>query len=386
MINFTRLILDKGGLSSRLHRKHISCLVVWNITKRCNLNCKHCYVSARGDSQEEELSTREAKKVIDALVRMNVGVLLFSGGEPLLREDIFELIAYAKERGIKPVLSSNGTFISPRVARNLKSAGVVYVGVSIDGDKKIHNQFRGKRCFEKTLEGLDNCKEIGVPVGIRFTLNKFNYKSLPRLIDLAIEECIPRFCMYHLVYSGRATKTLDIGNKTRRKIIDYLISKTLEIYNHNLEILTVDNPADGVYLYKYISSLSPRRGLPVLEELLLHHGRCSAGERILAISHKGDVFACQFWNHRSVGNLRRRDLYDIWLNSQNRHLYRLRNKEEYLKGKCGICNYKKFCGGCRLRAKVVLGDVWQEDPSCYLTKKEVTDGIPLVKNASFTKE
>jgi radical SAM protein with 4Fe4S-binding SPASM domain len=385
MINLTRLLLNKRGVSGAFSKGRISCLAVWNITKRCNLSCKHCYVSARRVDTEDKLSTKEAKSLIDSLTKINTSVLLFSGGEPLLRQDIFELIAYANSKGISPVLSSNGVLISPSVAKRLRSVGIIYVGISIDGEKKVHDGFRGMRCFNQALEGLRNCQDAGIPVGVRFTLNKFNFTSLPKVIDLVIKEDIPRFCLYHLVYSGRARRGMDIEKERRRKVIDYLIKVAEHTHPEQLEILTVDNPCDGIYLYKYITAKNPEKGGAVLEELQFGHGRCSAGARIISISSQGSVFSCQFWNHKSLGNVRRKSLYDIWYSS-SLFLRKLRSKEVYLKGKCRICEFRSFCGGCRLRAGNVYSDIWQEDPSCYLTREEVSHGVPFGKGATPKKK
>ena len=371
MVNFTKLLLQKGGVSRDLHKNRISCLTVWNLTKKCNLTCKHCYISAQDRFAKNELSTKEAKKTIDQLKKINAGMVLFSGGEPLLRNDLFELIDYAKKNNVKCALSTNGTLITEKTAKDLKATGIIYAGISIDGNEKVHNRFRGDGSFKKSIQGITNCKKAGIPVGIRFTVNKLNYKSLPDIFDIIEQYEIPRFCMYHLVYSGRAEANLDIGKKTRKKIIDYLIKKTFDLKDKNLEILTVDNPCDGIYLYKYITEKYPQRKNGILQELAQNHGRCSAGERIMAISPTGDIYTCQFWNHHKVGNIRKNSLSEIWSKAPCTYLNKLRDKEKHLKGKCAECKYNEFCGGCRLRAKAVYNDIWQEDPSCFLTKQQI---------------
>ncbi len=373
MINFTRMLLNKGGVSHSLHKEQISLLVVWNITRRCNLKCKHCYISADENVARQELSLTEAKGLIDSLVKVNTGVLLFSGGEPLLRPDIWELAEYARSKGIRCGLSTNGTLISEEIARKLKDHGIIYAGISIDGDRLTHDSFRGARSFEQALEGVRNCKKAELPVGIRFTLNKLNYKSLPKVLDLLVVEDIPRFCLYHLVYSGRASSAMDIDKDTRRQVIDLLIEKTFEYAEKDVEILSVDNPCDGIYLYQQIISRNPERQEEVLKELMFRHGKCSAGERIMNISPSGDVYACQFWNTRSLGNIRETALEQIWTDKSCYLLCNLRQREEKLKGKCGTCSYKSICGGCRLRAEAVYDDMWQEDPSCFLSQDQVRD-------------
>jgi len=373
MINFTKMLLNKGGVSHQLHKEQIPLLVVWNITRKCNLKCKHCYISADESRARDELSTEEAKKVIDSLLKVNTGVLLFSGGEPLLRPDIWELAEYAREKGLRCGLSTNGTVISEDVAEKIKSCGLIYAGISIDGNRQVHDGFRGAGSFDRAWEGLRNCKKAGLPVGVRFTVNKYNYQSLAEVLDMVVEEKVPRFCMYHLVYSGRASADMDIDPDTGREVADLLIKKTKQFADLDLEILSVDNPCDGAYLYRRIRAAQPQREKAVLEELMVHHGKCSAGERILDISPQGEVYACQFWNTQSLGNVRERDLADIWNDPQNELLCSLRNRFSLLKGKCGECSYKQICGGCRLRALVKYDDVWQEDPACFLSRDEIKD-------------
>jgi len=386
MVNFTQLLLNKSGVSDRLHRNRLRCIAVWNITRACNLACRHCYISARPSSSSKELSENEARKVIDGLLEIGTGVVLFSGGEPLLRKDIFSLIRYASSKGLRCALSSNGTLITKDMAKRLKDCGIIYIGISIDGNKNVHNRFRGKNCFELALSGLRYSRDTGIPVGVRFTINRENYRTLPEVLAMVVEERIPRFCMYHLVYTGRAVKELDISNRVRRRMVDYLIRQTQMFADKDLEILTVDNPCDGIYLYKHIVERFPYRRQGILEELVSGHGRCSAGERILSISPEGEVFACQFWSYRSLGNIRERNIMDVWKDSFSPYIHKLRHKNKYLRGKCGVCLYKEFCGGCRLRAKAVYNNLWGEDPSCYLSKKEVTNGVSGGKDAAVEEE
>ena len=226
MVNFTRLLLNKSGVSGQLHRNRLCCIAVWNITRACNLACRHCYIPARPNLSSKELSDSEARKIIDDLLEIGVGVVLFSGGEPLLRKGIFSLLRYASSKGLRCGLSSNGTLITKATAEKLKDCGIIYIGISIDGSRDTHNRFRGKNCFELSLSGLRYAKEAGIPVGVRFTINKENYRTLPEVLAMVVEERIPRFCMYHLVYTGRAAKELDIGSRVRRRVIDYLIEQT----------------------------------------------------------------------------------------------------------------------------------------------------------------
>ncbi len=382
MINVCRLVSDIETVSKEIkngrktlrlrYTKHTIPIIVWNMTYACNLRCKHCYIDA-GRKREDELDTKEGKKLLEDLRDVGVEVVLFSGGEPLLREDFFEIAKYAKELGMRTVLSTNGTLIDEGVASKLKKIGIDYVGISLDGLEETNDNFRGiKGAFVMALSGIRNCLKHGINVGIRFTITKYNYKDLDDLIELAIREKVPRFCIYHLVYSGRGVsiKDVDITNEDRRKLMEYLIKKSFELKNRgiDLEILTVDNHADGVYIYNYLRNNNLKESEYVLN-LLRNHGGCSAGSKILSISPEGNVYPCQFWSDLKLGNIREESIKDIL---EKDIVEMLRNKHKYLKGKCGSCKFKKVCGGCRVRAKQVYNDMWQEDPSCYLSMREIS--------------
>ncbi|MFH1460636.1 MAG: radical SAM protein [Candidatus Omnitrophota bacterium] len=389
MINFTKLLGGKPTVSEALKSvsqkrekppAKSSCffspLVVFNITQRCNLKCKHCYLDSDNIIYKRELSLFQIKKTIDSLVCFNIPVLLLSGGEPLMHRHIFAIIKYAKSKHLRVGLSTNGTLISKQIAKKLKSTGIDYVGVSIDGACKTHDKFRNlKGAYARAIKGMRNAKDAGIKTGIRFTISKYNYKDLPQVLAMAVKEKIPRFCMYHLVYTGRGQllTEYDLNNQERRKIVNFLLASTLE-YNKkgvNLEILTVDNHADGIYIYNYLKKIKSQYADDVLALLKLHGG-CSAGSKIVDINAKGDIFACQFWQDDVLGNVKKQDFKKIWTNQNNGLLCQLRVKSKYLKGKCQRCKYKSYCGGCRLRAKVVYNDYWQEDPGCYLTEQEIT--------------
>ena len=351
-------------------------LVVWNMTNRCNLRCLHCYISAEDRDYQDEFSTEEAKAFIKDICEMGAPVLLFSGGEPLLRKDIFELGAYAKKLGTRPVISSNGTLITPEVAARIKEAGFEYVGISIDGAEATHDHFRQKKgCFQAAINGIKNCLAAGVKSGVRLTVNKHNYQDLPAVLDLVEREGIPRFCMYHLVYSGRGREMVgdDLTHEQSRRVMELLVEKALDWHKRGVktEILTTDNHADGVYLLKYVRRNMPEREQEVVE-LLKMHGGCSAGGKMSNIDPRGDVHPCQFWSHVTLGNVRQRKFSQIWSEENSSLVEKLRHLDQHVKGRCGRCNYKSLCGGCRIRAEVVHGDIWAEDPACYLTEEEIS--------------
>ena len=348
-------------------------LVVWNTTNRCNLRCKHCYLQAEDVSYDNELTHEEAMALIDDLAEMKAPVLLFSGGEPLMRKDLMELGKYAAEKGLRPVLSTNGTLIDDEKAKQLFEAGFQYVGISIDGAPKTHDFFRAKEgAFRASIEGLHACRRAGLKTGVRFTLNKYNEKELPEIFDILVEEKIPRFCMYHLVYAGRGEGMLkqDVTTERMRELMQYVADKTVELHEQGveIEILTTDNHADGIYLYNLIKEKQPERADEVMK-LLEMHGGCSAGTKFGNVDPQGNVHPCQFWQDYTIGNVREKPFSELW-NGDDPLLVMLRKKEEHVKGKCADCKYNQLCGGCRIRARAVTGDLWEEDPACYLTEKE----------------
>ncbi|MEW6607335.1 MAG: radical SAM protein [bacterium] len=362
MINLTKLSRVSENIISEMVIGDKP-IVVWNMTRQCNLSCRHCYISAHDKKSMTELTTDEAKRFIYDLASLNVPVLLFSGGEPLLRKDIFELGEFAANLGIRPVISSNGTLISSSIALSIKNVGFEYVGISIDGLADVHNEFRGiKNGFQLSFEGIHNCQEAKLHTGIRFTVNKHNFEDLPALLDLAAKESIPRFCLYHLVYTGKGKEMIqdDLDLNTKINLIKFLIFRATTI--SNMEILTVDNPADGIYFY--IQEKEPHKKA-LIETLLKMAGGCSAGQKIANVSPEGEIYPCQFWQDLSSGNVRKTPFSQIW----QKNLNMCSQIKTRLKGKCGQCSYKDLCGGCRVRAKIIYGDYLAEDPACYIDGK-----------------
>lgn len=366
MIRFNELLI--GDSSKTIELQDGLKVVVWNLTKRCNLTCLHCYINA-DSSYSDEIPTDVVKSVITNMASYGIKVILFSGGEPLLRPDIFELGIYAHSCGIHPVLSSNGCLITQSIAQKIKQANFEYVGISIDGTQDTHDRLRGKKgCFKKAINGLRILKKYGVKRGIRFTIHKENINDLPKVMDLAVREKIERFCLYHLVYTGRARQMLDINNEERKKVIEYLIQKTISLNKDriNMEILTTDNYCDGVFIYKYLQKDNQIK-TDIVMKLLRSSSGCPAGDKIINIAPEGNVYPCQFWQSKqmSLGNIKDTDFSKI-LDSGGKLLNKLKQKKEYLKGRCFECAYRDLCIGCRIRAYTAYGDYWVEDPACYL--------------------
>jgi len=355
-------------------------VVVWNVTRKCNLKCVHCYAQATEQAPADELTTAEGKTLIDDLAAFGAPVMLFSGGEPLIRKDLPELAAYAVDRGMRAVISTNGTLITPAVARNLKSIGLSYVGISLDGMKPINDKFRGvPGAFDKALEGIRNCQDAGIKVGLRFTINRFNVDEIPAIFDLLETMDIPRVCFYHLVYAGRGSEMVkeDLSLEGTRKAVDLIIDRTKALYDKGIskEVLTVDNHADGPYLYLRMLREDPERAAEVLELLKMNEGN-NSGRGIGCVSWDGEVYADQFWRHYSFGNVRQRPFSKIWTEPDDELLRKLKTKKQYVTGRCAGCAWLDICGGnFRVRAEAVTGDVWAPDPACYLTDEEIAQTI-----------
>jgi len=383
MINCTRLLCAKKGFYDQIRYEKGKPadsnrpIVVWNTTKSCNLSCVHCYFDARAKKDKDELTTEQAKAMIDDLALFGAPVLLFSGGEPFMRADLFELGKYALSKGLRTVISTNGTLISKDTAEKIKDAGFSYVGISLDGLEEVNDKFRKERgAFKKTLQGIRNCRSIDVRAGLRFTINKHNFRDIPGIFDLAEEEGIQRVCFYHLVYSGRGSAMIkeDLTQQQSRDTMDLIFERAIGLGQKNMdtEILTVDNHTDGVYLYLYLKKKDKIRAQEALKLLKINGGNKS-GIGIADVDNLGFVHPDQFWRHYSLGNVKHKNFSAIWSDESNELLKNLRSRLALLKGKCGRCNFKDICAGnFRVRAEAFYGDVWQEDPACYLSEEEIT--------------
>jgi len=351
-------------------------VVVWNITRRCNLKCVHCYAHAKDIPFDNELTTDQGKGLIDDLAAFGSPVMLFSGGEPLVRKDLPQLAAYAVEKGMRAVISTNGTLITPKMARTLKEIGLSYVGISLDGMKEINDRFRGVNgAFRSALEGIKNSQDAGIKVGLRFTVNKFNVMEIPKIFQLLEEMDIPRVCFYHLVYAGRGSELVkeDLSHEETRTALDLIIDETKRLHaaGKPKEVLTVDNHADGPYIYLRLLKEDPERAKEVLELLKWNEGN-NSGRGIGCVSWDGEVYADQFWRHYSFGNIKDRPFSKIWMDTSEPLLGKLKEKKKHVKGRCATCTWLDICGGnFRVRAEAVSGDVWAPDPACYLTEEEI---------------
>jgi radical SAM protein with 4Fe4S-binding SPASM domain len=378
MISISRLLCDavEPGDDLRYGAVPRPPIVVWNCTQRCNLNCIHCYARAQDRSYTGELTTTEGKAFIQDIADFGVPVILFSGGEPTLRQDILELAMWAGDLGVRPVLSTNGTLITAQVADEIAKVGFGEVGISIDGIGTVNDRFRGQEgAFEAALQGIRHLVALEHRVSLRLTITQHNYREIPAIFDLVEREGIDRICFYHLTYTGRASdiQAEDLSHQETRRAVDLIIDRTLDLYWRGIgkEVLTVDNHADAVYLYLKAQKEYPDRADAVLELLRVNGGN-NSGIRIAAVDNQGDVHPDQFWWHYSLGNVRQRRFGDIWSDESEPLLQALRDRKPLLKGRCGRCRYLDMCNGnLRVRAEAVHGDVWADDPACYLTDEEI---------------
>jgi len=383
MISISRLLCDSVGPgdSLRYGNGHKIAdrqppIIVWNCNQKCNLHCIHCYSSAGKQDPAEILTTQQAKSFISDLADFGVPVILFSGGEPLLREDIFELAHFARKHGIRTSLSTNGTLISEKIATEIKNASFAEVGISLDGIGAKNDRFRGKKgAYTAALNGIRNCVALGLRVSLRLTITSYNHTEIPAIFDLVEKEGVERVCFYHLAYVGRAGNLSkdDLNHSQTRAVVDLICNRTIDLYQRGLnkEVLTVDNHADGVYLYLKLKRQDPSRAEKILALLRVNGGN-NAGIRIGAVDELGNVHADQFWRHYSFGNVLQRKFGDIWLDTSDPVMRGLKNRRGLLKGRCARCQYLELCNGnLRVRAEAVLGDIWTEDPACYLTDDEI---------------
>lgn len=385
MINLTRLYCDvaqpmdhlrygrgHGSPASAAERRPI---VVWNITRRCNLKCVHCYQDSDSKFYPGELSWEQCQAVVDDLADYKVPALLLSGGEPTIHPKFFELAEYATGKGLRLTLSTNGTLINPEWARRIKDIGFSYVGISLDGMGATHDHFRGKvGAFDKAVAAFRNCKAAGQKVGLRLTLSRHTIADLDGILGFIEREDIDRVCFYHLVYSGRGAGLMEVPHEETRGAIDKILDRTAAwaASGKPREVLTVDQPVDGPYLYMRLKRENPERAERAMELLNWNGGGThGSGTGLSNIDTQGNVHPDQFWHELTLGNVKERKFSDIWSNRDNATLNALRDRNGHLTGKCASCRFLNVCGGgFRVRALQMTGDLWAPDPSCYLNEQE----------------
>lgn len=387
MINLTRLYLNApqpaDGLRYGLghERPFVTAavrkpVVVWNITRRCNLRCIHCYSDSEPREYPGELSLEECRGVIEDLAEFGIPALLLSGGEPLTHPNFYEIARMAAGRGLRLTLSTNGTLLRRAAALSLREIGFSYVGISLDGIGAVHDEFRGRRgAFEQAVRAFRNCREVGQKVGLRLTLTSHNVDNLPAILDFIEREEIERVCFYHLVFSGRGAGLQLVSPERVRRALDQILDRLLawESRGTRREVLTVDQPADAVYVYLRLSREDPAKAERLLELMQWNGGGAnSSGVGIANIDSSGNVHPDQFWQSYTLGNVRQKSFSEIWTKSEDELLRGLRERIPRLRGRCASCRFVRICGGgFRIRAAQVHNDPWAEDPGCYLRDEEI---------------
>jgi heme d1 biosynthesis radical SAM protein NirJ len=352
-------------------------VVIWNLVRRCNLACMHCYSISADVDFAGELSTQEVSSVLHDLKTFRVPALILSGGEPLLRKDIFEIAERAKSMGFYTALSTNGTLIDLPLAMRIRDAGLDYVGISLDGLEPTHDRFRRKAgAFAKSLRALRLLRGMDVKVGVRFTLTRDNAADFEPLLDLVEAERIPRFYFSHLNYAGRGNvnRKRDAEFRTARGAMDVLFARCWEHAKRGLErdYVTGNNDADGVYFLHWVRRHIASVDDAHIREKLAEWGGNASGVNVANIDNLGNVHPDTMWWDCTLGNVRSRPFSAIWTDTRHPVMAGLKARPRAIKGRCGACAYFDVCGGnTRVRAMKVSGDPWAEDPGCYLADEEI---------------
>ncbi|GMG84400.1 heme d1 biosynthesis radical SAM protein NirJ [Paralimibaculum aggregatum] len=369
-------LVEPTPLRARRGSGAVKPVVIWNLTRRCNLLCRHCYTVSADRHFPGELSTAEAMAVLDDLEGFGIPCLILSGGEPLSRRDFFEIAERARRIGCYLALSTNGTAIAGETADRVAAVGFDYVGISIDGIGATNDWFRGREgAYAQALAGVRACKARGIKVGLRFTMTADNAAELPKLLDLCEAEGVDKFYLSHLVYAGRGNKNRgeDAGHARARAAIDLLIERAWAAAagGRALEIVTGNNDADAVYFLRWAERNFPGETVAHLRAHLEAWGGNGAGVGVANIDPQGEVHPDTYWSSYAIGNVRERPFSEHWTGADPM-LAELRMRPRPLKGRCGACAYKAVCGGnTRIRALQLTGDPWAEDPACHMRDEEI---------------
>ena len=351
-------------------------VVIWNLVRRCNLTCKHCYATSADRDFPGELDTQQVYTVMDNLKDFGVPVLILSGGEPLMRPDIFEISKRARDLGFYVGLSSNGTLIDEKNIGLIRDVGYDYVGISIDGLRDTHDAFRRQTgSFDAAMRGIRLCRDAGIKVGLRFTLTQDNEHDLPGLLNIMDHEQIDKFYLSHLNYAGRGNKNRgdDLQHSMTRNAMNLLFETCWNDVQHGRyrEFVTGNNDADGVYLLLWARKHLPQH-VKQIEEMLLRWGGNSSGVNIANIDNLGNVHPDTMWWEYNIGNVKHRPFSDIWMDTSDPLMAGLKQFPRPLEGRCAVCCYRAICGGnTRTRAWQMSGNFWAEDPGCYLSNQEI---------------
>ena len=353
-------------------------IAIWNFTNRCNLSCLHCYSKADLDAVDT-LSSDDIMDTLPKLRANGVKFLIFSGGEPQNRKDIYDIAARCKALGIVTYLSTNGLYVKKSNAEKILDT-FDYIGISIDGSEKVHDAFRGlEGSFDASMKAVDLLNSYGkTKVGIRFTITKDTYDDLAFIFELAEKHNIPKIYISHLVYSGRGLENLemDLSKAQRIMAVNYIVDKAFEYHEsaRDIEIVTGNMEMDAILFYDKFIVKYPEHAQEMKKRLIVWGGN-AAGRKLLNIDSEGFVKPDPFFPMK-IGNILRQDFGDIWTKEPTALLEKLRVHPRVLGGKCGHCQYLNICnGGSRSRAYAIHGDMWAEDPSCYLTEEKIKGSL-----------
>ncbi len=372
--NFMREVIAPGSAAPR--GTPTGPVVIWNLVRRCNLSCRHCYSGSADRDFAGELSTDEVRTAMADLRRFGVPALILSGGEPLLRPDIFVLAAEAKALGFHASLSTNGTLIDAAQADRIQAAGFDYVGISIDGIGAVHDRFRGQDgAYARSLAALRLCRDRGLKVGVRFTMTEDNHATLPDLLQLMEVEGIARFYLSHLNYAGRGNrnKAEDAGWETTRKAMETLFDtcRARLAAGRACDFVTGNNDSDGPLFYYWVRRHHPEQAAHI-EARLRQWGGNASGVNVANIDNLGWVHPDTMWGHERLGNVRQRPFSSIWSDRSTLLMAALAARPRPVGGRCAGCRWLAACNGnSRVRAEQVFGDRWAEDPGCTLTDAEI---------------
>lgn len=351
-------------------------VVIWNLTRRCNLTCKHCYALSADHHYPGELSFDEVCTAMDDLRAYGVPVLILSGGEPLLRADLFDIATRAQGLGFYTALSTNGTLIDAPMAARIAAQKFDYVGISIDGKRATHDKFRRLvGAFDASLNAIRLLHSQGVKTGLRYTFTDLNGQDCPALLQLMRDEQVDKFYFSHLNYAGRGNihRGRDAHFDATRQALDLLFDTAWAdaVNGSERDYVTGNNDADAAYLLRWVARRFPQWATPLRERLVAWGGNAS-GVGVANIDNLGEVHPDTMWWHYPLGNLRQRPFSAIWSDRSDPLMDGLKTKPRPVKGRCAECQHFALCGGnTRVRAQQVTGDLWAEDPGCYLDDAEI---------------
>ncbi len=351
-------------------------VVIWNLVRRCNLTCKHCYSISADVDFPGELDSGQVYAVMDDLKAFRVPVLILSGGEPLLRPDIFDISRRAKAMGFYTALSTNGTLITGANIDRIASIGYDYLGISIDGLRDTHDRVRRLNgAFDASMNAIRLCRDAGIKVGLRFTITQDNAAELPALLELMEREDIDKFYLSHLNYAGRGNRNraTDLHHRMTREAMDLLFDTCWNDVQagRQREFVSGNNDADGVYLLHWVKRRFPQH-LEQMRAKLVQWGGNASGVNVANIDNLGNVHPDTMWWNYNLGNVLERPFSEIWMDTSDPLMAGLKRFPRQIGGRCALCNGRDICGGnTRTRAFQLTGDPWWEDPGCYLDDEEL---------------